>query len=133
MNLEDRATNFLAANPRVWNLFVRFTHEAIAAGHRHCSADMILHRIRWETSVATAGGPIIEGRPLRVSNDLTPYLARKFHAENPNHADFFRLRPVKPKSNCSWVCQKCGRRHGSDHAIFCRCGGVIFKLVPEGA
>lgn len=92
--LEAEAEAFLAGHPRVWDLFCRFAREAIAAGYEHFSSDMILHRIRWETSIATKTGVEIDGHALKLNDHLTPYLARKFHRDFPQHAGFFRMRSL---------------------------------------
>ena len=54
--LANRFISFDHHNPRVWDLFVRFTHEAIRANHSTFSAQSIIERIRWKTSVETRGG-----------------------------------------------------------------------------
>jgi hypothetical protein len=91
-HLQAQFDAFLNAHPRVWSLFVAFTQSAIAKGHRHLSADLVLHRIRWESSVVTGE------KPYKLNNNLTPYFARRFHAEFPSHDGFFRMRKVKGES-----------------------------------
>jgi hypothetical protein len=76
-------------NPEIWNLFVRFTFDAINAGHRNYSADAVLHRVRWETSVAS------KGAEFKCNNNWTAFYARKFHKLYPQHKGFFRLRVSK--------------------------------------
>lgn len=94
--IETEAAIFLGKNPAVWGLFVRFTLEAIAAGHKHLSADMILHRCRWEASVATTGaGLSANGEPLKLNNNFTAHFARLFHQSYPEHDGFFRTREIK--------------------------------------
>lgn len=44
---------WISQNPEVWRLFCHYTHQLIAAGHRHGSADAVVHRIRWHTDVDT--------------------------------------------------------------------------------
>jgi len=76
-------------NPEVYDLFIRFTLQAMKAGHKHLSAWMIVNRIRWETSIVT------KGDDFKISNDFIALYARKFMAEHPEHKGFFRLRPMK--------------------------------------
>lgn len=86
---------WLKANPKVWNQFVAFTFEMIGAGHRHYSADSVLHRIRWETDTKTTLNGQAAGRALKLNNNLTPFLARHFHDVYPTHRDFFRTRQTR--------------------------------------
>lgn len=90
--LEADALAFIALNPRVWELFVKFTKEVIASGHAHYAVDGIFHRIRWETDVATRFAGTAEGQPLKLNNNHRAYFARKFHEDFPEHAGFFRTR-----------------------------------------
>jgi hypothetical protein len=81
-------------NPHVWDLFVRFTFEAINKGYKNLSSDMVLHRIRWETSIATNELTEVDGRRIKICNNYTPYYARKFHLSFPEHKGFFRTKNV---------------------------------------
>jgi hypothetical protein len=76
-------------NPAVWDLFVRFTRQALAAGHRRLSVSLVVERIRWETMVDTQSS---DG--LKINNNHRAYYARKFHETFPEHAGFFRTRTV---------------------------------------
>jgi len=76
---------FDKANPRCWQLFAHFTHEAIEANAIHFGAQAILERIRWETAINTQG-------EFKVNNNYAPFYARKFHEEFPEHKGFFRTR-----------------------------------------
>jgi hypothetical protein len=77
------------ANPHIYELFERFTFEAIGHGHKNLSAWLIVNRIRWETNVVT------KGADFKVSNDFIAYYARYFMHLHPEHAGFFRIRPLK--------------------------------------
>ena len=83
----DRWKAWHEANPRFWNLFVKFTFDLINAGHQHGSADMICHRIRWESALE-----LNSREPVRVNNDYTSLWARLFAAQHPQHSEFFRRR-----------------------------------------
>ena len=74
-----------AAHPEIWAQFDDFAAEMIRAGVPHYSADAILHRVRWETTLRSGTAP-------KINNDLAAYYARKWRAENPDRADFFRTR-----------------------------------------
>jgi len=85
-DLRDAFERFDADNPKVWELFVRFTKQLIARGFKHYSADAVLHRVRWETAVETTGDA------FKVNNNFVSGYARKFEREYPEHAGFFRMR-----------------------------------------
>lgn len=72
-------------NPLVWVFFKRFTFDVIRAGHTKFSADSILHRIRWETTVVTAGH-------YKINNNFSADYARKFIREFPQYKTFFETR-----------------------------------------
>lgn len=93
--LQKEFDAWIEKNPRFWELFVQYTRELIAIGFKANSADAVCHRVRWQTGLETTGARAIDGRPLKVCNDYTAYLARKFHKDFPDHAGFFRLRAVK--------------------------------------
>lgn len=86
---EEKFVTFHAAHPEVWDLFERFTFEAIRIGYKHHSSDAVLHRVRWETGVVQGG------KPFKINNNWTPYYARLFHRSYPLHAGFFRNRKSK--------------------------------------
>jgi hypothetical protein len=73
-------------NPQVWDLFMRFTFDTIHAGHKRFSADSILHRIRWETSVVTTDAH------FKINNDYSADYARKFMTSFPKYNNFFEIR-----------------------------------------
>jgi hypothetical protein len=87
--IEARFWTFHAENPVIYRLFDRFTQQAIARGHAHLSADMVLHRIRWETSVETSEGG------YKINDHFTAYYGRLWMRNNPKHEGFFRTRELR--------------------------------------
>jgi hypothetical protein len=77
-------------NPHIYELFKRFTFEAIEAGQEQSGAWLIVGRIRWETAVVT------RGEDFKISNDFIAYYARHFMAEFPEHRGFFKIKRMKP-------------------------------------
>ena len=73
-------------HPEIWEMFERFAHDVIRAGFTEYSADAILHRVRWECGV------VRKSATWKCNNNLTPWYARKFHAQYPQHRGLFRLR-----------------------------------------
>ncbi len=78
---------FHAENPDVYQLFERFTFEAIQAGRKRFSARTVLHRIRWYTSVETR-----DPQGFKINDHWSPFYARMFHERYPAYAGFFELR-----------------------------------------
>lgn len=87
--IKENFKKFHRDNPRVYQLFKRFTFEALQSGHRHFSADMIVHRIRWETSVVTKSN---DG--LKINDHYVSYYARMVMKDHPQleKRRFFRTR-----------------------------------------
>lgn len=78
---------FHAANPHVYQLFEKFTFEAIRAGRKRFSARTVLHRIRWYTSVETQ-----DPQGFKINDHWSPFYARMFHGRYPAHDGFFAMR-----------------------------------------
>ena len=78
--------HFHVKNPEVYELFKRFAFEAINKGHLRLSSEMIINRIRWETSVVTSD------KDYKINNDYKPFYARLFMEEHPQYKNFFNTR-----------------------------------------
>lgn len=89
MTLKEKFTDWDKENPIIYQLFCRFTFEAIERGHKRLSAWMIANRIRWETSVVTTGND------YKISNDFIAFYARKFMEEYPQYDGFFKTKTMK--------------------------------------
>tara|TARA_E500000178_G_C17034365_1_gene762464 strand:+ start:2280 stop:2600 length:321 start_codon:yes stop_codon:yes gene_type:complete len=83
--ITNQFINFHKQNPNVYNLFKRFTKQAIKAGHTHLSSEMIINRIRWETSITT-------NEEYKINNIYKPYYSRMFMNDFPKYNEFFRMR-----------------------------------------
>lgn len=84
--LEQGFAEFHRENPQVYVLFRHFTMQVIARGHKHYSADAVVHRIRWETSVK------MQGEIHKINNNYVAFYSRLFERDHPQHAGFFRKR-----------------------------------------
>ena len=78
---------FDRANPEIYRLFKHYTFTMIHTGRVHYSARAIIHRIRWDTDLRARGE---DG--FKINNDYSPFYARKFEQEHPEHAGFFLKR-----------------------------------------
>lgn len=82
-----RFERFDAANPMVWELFVKFSRTALRAGRKALSSKLIVERIRWEVYVTTKSED-----EFKINNNWTAFYARKFMARYPEYKGFFRTR-----------------------------------------
>lgn len=73
-------------NPHVYRLFCRFALEA-AARRRRFSARTVLHRLRWYTAIETD-----DPAGFKVNNNWSPFYARLFARDYPQHAGLFARR-----------------------------------------
>lgn len=92
--LEARFWIFHAENPRVYELFHKFAMMMVRKGLTDCSADMIMHRVRFETALETTETMVIEGRRLKLSNNHVAYYARLWMRDHPEYKGFFKLRTL---------------------------------------
>ena len=76
-----------AAHPQTWELFVRFTTDAINAGCKNLSMRMLFRRMHWETITNKSFYD-----ELKISKNYNPYYAQKFHRMFPQHDGLFRAR-----------------------------------------
>ena len=76
-------------NPHVYDLFEKFTLDAISKGHERLSAWLIVNRIRWETTVETRGDD------FKISNDFIAYYARLFMHNHPRYEGFFKTKQLR--------------------------------------
>lgn len=65
----EKALQWIADNPRGWQYFVKYAHEAAATGRR-VSIAMITERVRWECYI----GPKKE--EFKISNSYRAHFAR---------------------------------------------------------
>ena len=75
-------------NPHIYDLFKKYTFEAIEKGFSHYSAKGIFEQIRWHTK--TRGKDT-----FKVNNNFHADYGRKFMEEFENYKGFFRTRKLK--------------------------------------
>jgi ABC-type proline/glycine betaine transport system substrate-binding protein len=84
--LKQKWWEFHKANPQVYELFKRFTFEALRSGRKNYSAYAIFQRIRWHSEIET------QGDDFKLNNNHQPYYARLFMHDHPQYDGFFRTR-----------------------------------------
>jgi hypothetical protein len=93
-DLEAQFAEFHAENPEVYRLFDRFTYDVIKRGLTHYSADAIMHRVRWFTTVETSD---VEG--YKINNNWVAFYSRLWMRDHPEHEGFFETRVQKAVAN----------------------------------
>lgn len=86
--LEREWWEFHQKNPAIFQLFTRYTKQAVESGRDHYSAKAIIERIRWHTMVETTGSE------FKICNNHTAYYARHFVRCHPEHEGFFRMKNI---------------------------------------
>lgn len=81
---------FHTEHPEVWDWFCEFTFDRIKKGYKNYGAKGVFERIRWETTLGEDGKVM-----FKIGNNHTPFYARGFMLQYPQHAGFFRLREQK--------------------------------------
>ena len=84
--LKEKWWKWHKKNPHVYELFERFTWQAIRRGHKRLSAWLIVNRIRWETSIETSG------EDFKISNDYIALYSRLFMTLNPQYDGLFKIK-----------------------------------------
>ena len=87
-HLQVAFEQFHAENPHVYELFTRFSFEAIDRGRTRYSARMVWSRMRWHVDFETTE------ESYKLNDHHTPYYARLFMADYPEHSEFFETRRV---------------------------------------
>jgi len=87
--LQERVYYFHESNPKVWELFVKFTFDVIKTGRKNYSVNAIFERIRWHTDIET------NDKSFKLSNNHRAYYARHFHAEYPEYDGFFKTKQLR--------------------------------------
>ena len=85
-NLRREAGVWIAANPRVYALFVRFAKEAASKG-RPFGIKLLTERVRWEGLVNTTSD---DG--YKINNNHHAYIARRLVHDYPELVGLLRFR-----------------------------------------
>ena len=88
-SIESNFRKFHRENPIIYKLFKQFTFQAINRGHKKLSSEMIINRIRRETSIVS------NDKDYKINNNYKPFYSRLFMNEHPDYQDFFYRRSSK--------------------------------------
>lgn len=86
--MREHCIRFHKENPKVWDLFEKFTLDRISKGFNHYSVNSIFEQIRWETDQADKSGR----SKFKINNNHRPFYARRFMRKYEGHDGFFRTR-----------------------------------------
>ena len=89
LSIQERFERFHDENPEVYELLVRFAHEAHAAGRSRLGIGALWERLRWHTSVET------EGEPYKLNDNYRSRYARLLAERNPELAHLFETRKLR--------------------------------------
>lgn len=81
---------FDADNPHIYELVKKYTFDVIRAGKRRIGINSIFERIRWYTDIETRSDD-----EFKINQNFTPYYARKFMADFPQHHGIFATRQLR--------------------------------------
>lgn len=85
--------------PKNWHIIVAFFNEANrvwGSGRRHHSARDLCAYLRHESAISEAQNPSrINPQPFKISNNVSPYLARLYIAIYPERSSLFQLNELK--------------------------------------
>jgi len=76
---------FHRENPKVYALYKKIALALIAAGKKRIGSKHIIELIRYESSIRT------NGQDYKICNNHTPYYARRFVRDFPQHFDKFKF------------------------------------------
>lgn len=78
---------FHRENPKVFELFRKYSEEARKSGHERYGAEAIIQRIRWHTSIETS-----DVHDFKINNNHHPCYSRLLMLRDPSFVGFFSIR-----------------------------------------
>ena len=79
-----------ATNPAIYKSFCEISNTLIGRGFDHYSAYGVMHIVRFQTL-----HDMDMGDGFKVSDHMTPFFARLWLRDHPNHSDFFSIKPIR--------------------------------------
>lgn len=89
----DRFKTLHKDKPEIYVEFCRISEALIARGHTQYSAYGVMHIVRF--SVWKEGVTMKPEEEFKVSNNMTPFYARLFLRDFPEHEKFFSTKPIR--------------------------------------
>lgn len=91
---EYRFEKFHQKYPIVYDLWDKFTREAIDRGMSKIGAALIMERIRWETSINIKDARP-DGKTVKINDHYKAYYSRLWMLKNPQYRNLFNTRKVE--------------------------------------
>jgi hypothetical protein len=88
-NIQERFEEFHKANPRIYDLLVRFALEVKDRGFSRYSIDAIIQRVRWHVTIET------KSSDFKLNDHFTSRYARLIMSRVPELDGFFEVRELK--------------------------------------
>lgn len=85
--LLNNFNQFDTDNPKIWDMLVKFSYQALGAGLEKTSISLLVERIRWEVQVVTKSND-----SFKISNNHRAFYARKLMDTYPEFKGLFRIR-----------------------------------------
>ena len=89
----ERFKEIFYGRPRIYEIFCKTALEFEDRGIDNYSAYGIMHIVRWRIF-----DPQVDMRPpeiFKISDHMTPFYARVFLRDHPEHEDFFQTKEIK--------------------------------------
>ena len=86
-DLRKEAESFMAENPEVLELFVKFALDMAATGRRF-GVKLLAERVRWEVATTWAE----DERGFKLNNNHTAYIGRALIERHPSLGSLIRFR-----------------------------------------
>ena len=88
-SLQERFERYDRENPGIYRAMLSIARRWKDAGRTHCSADFLLHILRWETGLRGADD-------FKINNDYAARFSRKMAADFPDEFEgFFEFRRLR--------------------------------------
>ena len=91
---EYRFEKFHEKYPIVYELWDKFTREAIDRGFKRIGCGLIIERIRWETSINIKDARP-DGKAVKINDHYKAYYSRLWMLKNPQYRNLFNTRKVE--------------------------------------
>jgi len=91
---EYRFEKFHQKYPMVYDLWDKFTREAIDRGMSKIGSALIMERIRWETSINIKDARP-DGKTVKINDHYKAYYSRLWMLKNPQYRNLFNTRKVE--------------------------------------
>ena len=87
LTIDDKFEIWIAENPTVVPLYLKFARQALDSGRTHYSVKAITERVRWETNITLRSED-----DFKTNNNFSAPMARLLVRRDPRLTGFFAFR-----------------------------------------